>query len=342
MRYLRERSNIPVPDVYHYDSNPFNRLGGEYILMSKVRGASAFKWGDPADRSRDSLSRTIRDLQAAGVPLSRVFHAMSHTELMDLMENLAMLILPLYAYRFSKIGSLYLGPDPQPLAHSSSSVPTPTATNHMVRTLSMTPVASQLGQAASAPHSEFHVGPIISWPFFGSNRGELVHPTEINYGPWPSTQAYLQSCAEREIMGVKLENEGKTAPHRLHLDPDEIISSRHHKVSALTGDVSDQSDEWDWEESEAEWDGPGNRMYEDYRRMQRTTFLVAHLRQREEKVKEEMDRFVRMMERLGAFRREQADQCESEEFTLDCHDLNLENVFVDENDVSKIVSFLLG
>ena len=38
MRYLRERTAIPVPTVYHYDSNPYNRLGGEYILMSKVRG----------------------------------------------------------------------------------------------------------------------------------------------------------------------------------------------------------------------------------------------------------------------------------------------------------------
>ena len=36
MRYLRERTSIPVPTVYHYDSNPYNRLGGEYILMSKV------------------------------------------------------------------------------------------------------------------------------------------------------------------------------------------------------------------------------------------------------------------------------------------------------------------
>ena len=98
---------------------------------------------------------------------------------------------------------------------------------------------------------------------------------------------------------VDLENEGKTAPHRLHLDPDEILSSRHHKVNALTGDVSDQSDEWDWEESEAEWDGPGATMYQDYRRMQRTTFLVAHLAQREERVKAEMARFLRMMERLG-------------------------------------------
>ncbi|GJE86638.1 hypothetical protein PsYK624_027190 [Phanerochaete sordida] len=309
MRYLRERTNIPVPDVYHYDANPFNRLGGEYILMSK----------------------------AAGVPLSRVFHSMPHSELMQLMENLANMILPLYAHRFPKIGSLYLGPDPQPVAQSSSSAPTPTATNHMARTLSMTPVASQQGRAAPTPQSEFHVGPIISWPFFGSNRGEL---TEINRGPWPSTQSYLEACAEREVTGVRLENEGKTAPHRLHLDPDEIITSRHHKVSALTGDVSDQSDEWDWEESEAEWDGPGNRMYQDYRRMQRTTFLVAHLQEREEKVKEEMGRFIRMMERLGACRREQAEQSGPEEFTLDPHDLNLENVFVDEHDMSKITCII--
>jgi hypothetical protein len=36
MRYLRENTPIPVPIVYYYDSNPYNRLGGEYILMSKV------------------------------------------------------------------------------------------------------------------------------------------------------------------------------------------------------------------------------------------------------------------------------------------------------------------
>ncbi|PSR71468.1 hypothetical protein PHLCEN_2v12735 [Hermanssonia centrifuga] len=307
MRYLRERTNIPVPIVYHYDANPYNRLGGEYILMSK----------------------------AQGVPLSRVFHSMAHPELMGLMQNLALMLLPLFALRFPRIGSLYLGPDSEPIADSSTAA-TPTA---MSRTLSMTPVKHQY---ALVPQSEFHVGPIVSWPFFGSNRGDLVHPTEINRGPWSSTHSYLQSCVDREVKGVMLENEGKTAPHRLHLDPDEIISSRHHKVQALSGDVSDQSDEWDWEESEAEWDGPGNRMYEDYRRMQRTTFLVAHLRQREEKVKEEMNRFVKIVERLGTALREQGDGGGSgtEEFTLDCHDLNLENVFVDEHDPSQITCII--
>jgi len=40
MQYLREKTNVPVPTVYHYDSNPYNRLGGEFILMSKVRNIS--------------------------------------------------------------------------------------------------------------------------------------------------------------------------------------------------------------------------------------------------------------------------------------------------------------
>lgn len=35
--YLRHKTNIPVSTIYHYDSNPYNRLGGEFILMSKVR-----------------------------------------------------------------------------------------------------------------------------------------------------------------------------------------------------------------------------------------------------------------------------------------------------------------
>jgi hypothetical protein len=34
--YLRQKTSVPVPTIYHYDSNPYNRLGGEWILMSKV------------------------------------------------------------------------------------------------------------------------------------------------------------------------------------------------------------------------------------------------------------------------------------------------------------------
>ena len=36
INYLRQKTSVPVPTIYHYDSNPYNRLGGEWILMSKV------------------------------------------------------------------------------------------------------------------------------------------------------------------------------------------------------------------------------------------------------------------------------------------------------------------
>ena len=204
---------------------------------------------------------------------------MGYNELAALMENLASLIIPLYGHRFHRIGSLYLGPDPYPVSEETSTIPTPTATYYVPKSLNMTPVAARFpkSERLSSPLSEFHVGPIISWPFFGSNRGELTHPDEINRGPWPSTYSYLLSCVEREIDGVIRENEGKSAPHRLHLDPDEILSSRHHQLRAVPGDESDNSDEWDMQESEEEWEGPGDSMYRDYRRMQRSTFLVAHL-----------------------------------------------------------------
>ena len=85
-----------------------------------------------------------------------------------------------------------------------------------------------------------------------------------------------------------LENEGKAVPHRLHLDPDEIRASQHHHLQAVPEDESNESNEWELEESEEEWDGPGDAMYRDYRRMQHSTSLVAHLHQREAIVREEM------------------------------------------------------
>ena len=37
LAYLRTRTSVPVPTVYWYDANPFNILGGEWIVMSKVQ-----------------------------------------------------------------------------------------------------------------------------------------------------------------------------------------------------------------------------------------------------------------------------------------------------------------
>ena len=256
---------------------------------------------------------------------------MAHGELLKLFDNLALLVIPLFAHRFSEIGSIYSGPDPV-----QSAMPTPKPSflqSHSGYPFDSMAVSTPKPRTHENLHppGTFHVGPIISWPFFGSNRGELSHPDEIDRGPWSTTTAYLASCAEREIDGVRRENEGSAAPHRLHLDPDEIHSSRHHHLKSVPGDESDESDEWDWEESEREEEGPGDAMYRDYRRMQRGTFLFAHMAARVETVKADMERWKRIMTRL-------AENLDRDEFGIDCHDLSLENVFVDDKDHSKIVS----
>ncbi|KAL1741330.1 hypothetical protein HDZ31DRAFT_45673 [Schizophyllum fasciatum] len=308
MAYLRTFTSIPVPDVFHYDSNPYNRLGGEYILMSKARG----------------------------IPLSRVYHGLGYAELVGLLRNMAHLLLPLFAHRFPKLGSLYFGPDPMaggPPATTEARGPRAPGHRHYAGE----PFSPTLTPRVREP--AFHVGPIISWPFFGSHRGDLAHPHELDRGPWAATRAYLAACVAREISAVVRENEGKAAPHRLHLDPDEIRSSRHHHLRAVPGDESDESDEWDAQESEDEWEGPGDAMYRDYRRMQRSTFLIAHLNQRVGEVEREMERWRRLMERLLEKLYGGAEVGE-EEFGLDCHDLSLENVFVDEADHTKITCII--
>ena len=288
--------------------------------------------------------------QAPGIPLSQVYHGLAYNSLVKLLKNLAAIIIDIFSHRFTEIGSLYFGPDPR--LSLSSGFPTPKAlpdlysafpfspTLAMSRASSLTPKPSTTSvPALQSVTREYHVGPIVSWPFFGSNRGELSHPKELNRGPWSTTESYLVSCVEREINGVICENEGKSAPHRLHLDPDEIISSRHHRLRAVPGDESDDSDEWDLEESEDEWEGPGDAMYRDYRRMQRSTFLVAHMKQREDDVRKEMMRWMNVMDRLvKEVKKKPEGDGDDDEFGLDCHDLSLENVFVDEKDNVTIVS----
>ena len=284
--------------------------------------------------------------QASGIPLSKVYHGLSYTELLGLLRNLAALVIPLFAHRFDSIGSLYLGHKPaasvkagKQKAHVSyTEAPTPKppiiSSGYPLSLSGDTPTSSKL-----AIPQEFHIGPIISWPFFGSNRGELTHPTEINRGPWSTTSAYLSSCAQREISSVVMENEGRCAPHKLHLDPDEVRSSRYHRLRKVDGDESDDSDVWELEESEEdEWEGPGDLRYDygDYRRMQRSAFLLSVLKEREDKVKDEMRRWGDVMERLRGL----VEKENEEEFALDCHDLSLENVFVDEKDHTRIVSGL--
>ncbi|EJD36287.1 hypothetical protein AURDEDRAFT_117129 [Auricularia subglabra TFB-10046 SS5] len=276
LNYVRLHTAIPVPFVHHYDANPLNRIGGEYILMSK----------------------------APGVPLSKHYYHLSGDTLRKLLRNVAELIVPLFAHRFPKTGSLYMS---RPLKYYQTRAPT----------------------GAPPTGDEFFVGPIVSWAFFGGGRGE---ESSIDRGPWSSTRAYLTSATEREIDAVRAEGSGRAQHHRPHLPPED------YEYDSST-DVSDNEDEhWRtarWARgaggiSDSDSD-PGEVAYRDYRRTQRGSFLIAHTVQRVDACKKEMARFLRVMESLGAYPSGGKD-----EFSLDMHDISLQNIFVDEEDPSKI------
>jgi hypothetical protein len=194
--------------------------------------------------------------QAPGTPLARVYHALAYPQLLRLLDGVARMVVPLFGHRFARIGSLYLdGASPglaSPGVASPAGSPWVATPSEATPTLSTprpawpgggggsggTPrpstgprgvsLASALralhvpSAASPAAAPAVHVGPIVSWPFFGSNRGELARREDIDRGPWATTHEYLMACAYREIRGVIRENEGKAAPHRLSLDPDEV------------------------------------------------------------------------------------------------------------------------
>jgi aminoglycoside phosphotransferase len=49
MKYVKERTSIRVPEVYHYESNKDNLVGQEFIIMEKLPGISLFDVWDKYD-----------------------------------------------------------------------------------------------------------------------------------------------------------------------------------------------------------------------------------------------------------------------------------------------------
>ena len=96
-----QKTSVPVPTIYHYNSNPFNRLGGEWILMSKV----CFNL---------LITKHSSDCHIfPGATLSQAYHGLAYNSLVKLLKNLAAIIITIVSHRFSEIGSLYFGPNPQ-------------------------------------------------------------------------------------------------------------------------------------------------------------------------------------------------------------------------------------
>ncbi|KAF8315429.1 hypothetical protein DL93DRAFT_2042821, partial [Clavulina sp. PMI_390] len=286
INYLRLHTPIPVPIIYHWDSNPYNRLGHEYIIMSK----------------------------APGIPLRAVWNRMRDEEQHALLRNLARLVVDLSTHRFSHVGSLYQKPREK-----------------------VAPVSS------SATAGQFFIGPIVSWPFFGDGRGELESSTEIDRGPWPTEEAYLAACARREIDAVKREGAGKERGHRPHLPPRDRLT--RHGSSGVGGVDDDELSTSSSSSSSSSEDD--ETFYRDYRANLRSSLLVAQHATRLRAVEEDMKRFRSVMEReLKGVERELAAVLSGTglggdgSFVLHAHDLSLANIFVDEDDPSRITCII--
>ncbi|KAG8679747.1 hypothetical protein FRC09_018753, partial [Ceratobasidium sp. 395] len=240
INYIRTHTKIPVPFIYAYDSDPYNKLGGEYIIMSK----------------------------APGVPLIRQFHSMPPSKIQDLLTNLANMLIPLSTQTFPAIGSLYQTSDlcpprdavrsmlrrakmgiepgtpsasgsglhlpqlrihpirPSPL-HESATLPSPISPPPASPSAWSIPSTPVPGSYTAPKTSDFYVGPIVAWPFFGSGRGELpsVNRPFVPLSPsTPTSSLPLSSQLHHSRPGsppnVLQFTSGRSSP--VDQDPDEV------------------------------------------------------------------------------------------------------------------------
>ncbi|KAG8810321.1 hypothetical protein FRC17_002980 [Serendipita sp. 399] len=259
--YIRTKTNVPVPEVYHYESDPYNELEAEYIIMSKAKG----------------------------VALQRVYREMDTEEKRKLFSNLAGHMLTLFKHRFSAIGSLYSSRSPAvpPSVPQTPAVSRPGTPRLRSRSnLGTRPPISRMSSVPSPMSSPttpyelpitFIVGPMVSWPFFGEGRGLQ----DMDRGPWSSFEAYLVACCEREIEAVRREAEGRATAHRPHRPPEAEVSAPPS---------SDEDDEDD-----------GEIHYRDYRTMQRSSLLVSYAIQRVQTnpTDVEVDMFREEVQKIG-------------------------------------------
>ncbi|GAQ35663.1 hypothetical protein AtubIFM54640_007903 [Aspergillus tubingensis] len=66
LKFLRSHISTPVPEVYHWSSEPTNPVGAEYILMEKTRGVPlAEKWNTLNTMQRYRLIDKILEMETA-------------------------------------------------------------------------------------------------------------------------------------------------------------------------------------------------------------------------------------------------------------------------------------
>ncbi|KAF8590746.1 hypothetical protein K439DRAFT_1381529 [Ramaria rubella] len=342
LAYLRTRTSVPVPTVYWYDANPYNALGGEWMVMSK----------------------------AQGLPLSRFYHTLPQEVLRTLLSNLASMLIPLFEHRFPAIGSLYFSETSHVMQGSPPGTVPLIAPLHLAEFTEFTPgpiisypfFGSSRGLLSHLTKPrEINRGP---WTTFPDYLDACVQ-REIN-GVVREGQG-RQVGRRPRVAPMSEEGSGSSSESDEEDDDDWGVNwsgpsqSRTSSFGNKFGPSDFDSGDTDSDsETSSSGTGDAESYYRDYRATQRSTFLVAHTTRREASVREEMGVFLEVMgalreeaegglglgecgERGNSKRRRMSideDVAGEDTFTLDPHDLSLENVFVDEHDHSKITCII--
>ncbi|KAG9035514.1 hypothetical protein FRB95_011220 [Tulasnella sp. JGI-2019a] len=347
INYIRQHTDIPVPVIYHFDTNPYNRLGGEYILMSK----------------------------APGVPLHRAYHQFTPDTLRSFLTNLAKVIITLYSHRFPMIGSLY-----QTASNASSQfAPTPHGYKFRVGPIISWPffgggrgertdiprgpwatekeylqacaereiqTVKREGEGRLNPHKP-HLPPPDEDSSSEDETGSMPSMTRVNssigikpasspmygggggvytpQGGGPVTQNLSLSGRMRSGSQNRLTRPSARRQHSHRgAGLTSLVNSTVHSLAPSRAhspepeEMSSSSDE---------------DTYRDYRSGIRSSLLVAHQQARVDSCRADMDLFIQhMTEKLGVDMKDP----EFSEFALDLHDLSSSNVFVDPDNLGKI------
>ena len=100
MRWIREKTTIPVPEVYRFDTSRDNAIGCPYIMMEYIKGQSLYQgWFNPA-------------VSPAGLEQFRA----------RALQTIAAAMVQLHNFRFHTSGSLRFGVDGKPYGFQSAKV----------------------------------------------------------------------------------------------------------------------------------------------------------------------------------------------------------------------------
>ncbi|KIJ42399.1 hypothetical protein M422DRAFT_31342 [Sphaerobolus stellatus SS14] len=369
LAYLRTKTSIPVPTVYWYDSNPQNILGGEWIVMSKAPGVPLSRFYHTLSPDSPQLKTLLHNLATLLLPLfTHRFPAIG--SLYFSTDSPSPDPTPAVSPVKASTTPRPLGTEPLPKSNVTNITPTSTSQITPGPIISYPFFGSSRGLLSHLSNPpEIDRGP---WKTFHAYieacmqreiEGVRREGMGMAVGRRPRVAPRSEEGSGSDDPASDSDAEDSSSEEEEE-DGDGWGVDWRYQAAGMGGGVGKAKGRASSFASTATTDSDDHdRDYRDYRATQRTTFLVAHTVRREKVVREEMGVVGEVMAALreeaeggpglgeegvrkgwvirqGQEQEDGEDKAGEGEFTLDCHDLSLENVFVDEEDPTKITCII--